>query len=489
MAKTVLLLVLISSTACAQAFNPVRAVRACRLPWLRTPRAALAGEPGGAPRSTARPGHAIEPLAPVRQSMHVRSSPVALGDEGLIRVMTKSTTAIVGIAATSAIGLGVKHLYDWYISDEKRFVRFVCKAKISPQILKKSALPYVARAQIDAELGAFVEHAGERIVIVIGPRGAGKTTAVAHALEQTDGVIMLSVTGEHKRDTGIYASLLDNTLGRTPYSTSALSQNQMVGYLKAAASRYGKLHPHAADWKPTLVFELETKAEPATVSLAVQTMKNLVCDRAVCHGFVVLSDAHSIYAVTTDTGRHAYTWTGDFSSAEADAYLDVLGVLSAADERALRAEVYAKASTRAIDLSNLAAELNSSTGVPAHDVVRAFVGKQQADGMARVENLIGVSEKAAKAEYGMRGLHFIRLMKAMLKNGGSLRMTDAKYMCSEIGIADVLKLSQHHAISINTQTRTFVFNTPADRVAAEQVLGQYDKHDDGFGPMVPQVGG
>ena len=67
----------------------------------------------------------------------------------------------------------------------------------------------------------------------------------------------------------------------------------------------------------------------------------------------------------------------------------------------------------------------------------------------------------------MRGLHFIRLMKAMLENGGSLPVLDADYMCPEAGIADVLKLQQHHAISINAQTEVFTFNTPADRIAAQ----------------------
>jgi hypothetical protein len=107
------------------------------------------------------------------------------------------------------------------------------------------------------------------------------------------------------------------------------------------------------------------------------------------------------------------------------------------------------------------------------------------NGLTRVENLIKVAVEAAKAKYGMAGLHFIRLMKAMLENGGSLPVKDAKYMCPAAGIADVLKLQEHHAISINAQTALFTFNTPADRIAAEQTLGKYDGHDDGFKPTPP----
>jgi hypothetical protein len=365
-------------------------------------------------------------------------------------------------------------------------LRLAPKAKISPQSLQMSALPYVARAQVDAELRALVNLPGEFIIIVVGPRGAGKTTAVTHALEQTDGAIMLKVTGEHTRDSSIYAALEKKVLAAPSSSTDTLAEEQIIHYLKAATSGYIKKHPDATDWKPTIIFELETKAQPATVGLAVQTMKNLVCDRAVCHGFVVLGDAHAVYAIGSDTDRHEYLWLDGFTSAEADVYLDELGVLTAADERALRTEFYAKASTRAISLSKLARKLEKSDK-PARDVVLTFIDEQQKAGVARVENLITVALKAAKEDKGERGLHFIRLMKAMVKNGGSLPVRHAEYMGSEVGIADVLKLPEHHAISINTQTDMFTFYTPADRAAAEEVLREHGGHDDGhdvkFGPM------
>lgn len=428
-------------------------------------------------RTTAGARHAAGAL--VLRNTPARSSLAALEGGGLERALDPVKWA-TPVAATAAITICTKSIHDWYFSDEKRFARRACKAKISPQILKESAMPYVARAQADAALGAFVASPGEFISIVVGPRGVGKTTTVAHALEQIDGAIMVKVTGEHVLDSSIYAALVKDVIDAPSSSTDTLSEKQIVRYLKATASRYIRQHPHAAEWKPTVVFELESNAQPATVSLAVQTMKNLVCDRAVCRGFVVLSDAHGIYAIASDTNRHEYLWLADFSSAEADIYLDELGALTATDERELRAEVYAQVSTRAIDLSKLARELNLAKGAPAHDVVRAFIGRQQMNGLMRVENLIKVAEKAAKAEYGMAGLHFIRLMKAMLKNGGSLPVKDADYMCPAARIADVLKLQEHHAISINKQTAVFTFNTPADRIAAEQTLGKFDGHDDGF---------
>ena len=434
-------------------------------------------------RSTAGARHAARPL--VLRDAPARSSPAALEGGGLERALDPVKWSAPVAVATAAITICTKSIHDWYFSDEKRFSRLACNAKISPQILDKSAMPYVARAQADAALGAFVATPGKFICIVVGPRGVGKTTTVAHALEHIDGVIMVKVTGEHTRDTLIYAEIAKEVLGAPSSSTDALSNKQIVRYFEATASRYIRQHPHAADWKPTVVFELESNAQPATVSLAVQTMKILVCDRAVCRGFVVLSDAHGIYAIASDTNRHRYFWLADFSSAEADVFLDELGALTAADQRALRAEVYAQASTRAIDLSKLADELNLAKGAPTQDVVRAFIDRQQMNGLTRVENLIGVAEEAAKAKYGMRGLHFIRLMKAMLENGGSLPVLDADYMCPEAGIADVLKLLEHHAILINKQTALFTFNTPADRIAAEQTLGKYDGHDDGFKSTPP----
>jgi hypothetical protein len=165
-------------------------------------------------------------------------------------------------------------------------------------------------------------------------------------------------------------------------------------------------------------------------------------------------------------------------------YLDELDALTTAEEREFRADVYRNATTRAIELSELAALLKAAPAGQAHKVVRAFVLEMQSSAQTRVSNLIIVAKEAAKLRHGENGLHLIRLMKAMLKEGGSLPVKDAGgYMCPDSDIADVLKRLGHHAIMINAITDTFVFNTPADHVVAEQLLGQYDSHEDGFGPM------
>lgn len=374
-----------------------------------------------------------------------------------------------------------------YNLDAGRFAASACRAKISPQILDQSALPYVARAQVDAELGALLKFPSEQIAIVLGPLGAGKTAAVAHALEQTDGVLTLRVAGEYTCASSIYAAIVNKVVSAPPALTDRLDEDEMVCYLDAAATRYRRLHPHATDLKPTIVLEVAAEAQPATVDLVVQAVRKLVCDRAVCHGFVVLDDLHAVCADGTRWGRHRSVWVEDFTSAEADALLDQLGALAEASECALRAEVYATASTRASDLLRLADDLQWSAGKPARGVVRAFIDRQQRSGAARVRRLAMVAVEAAEVSKGKRGLHFIRLSKAMLKNGGSLPVEDAMYMCSEGCIADVLRLHEHHAISINTHTCTFTFHSPAYRAAAERVLGKYDGHDDGhdgeFGPM------
>jgi hypothetical protein len=391
---------------------------------------------------------------------------------------------LLATVSTSAITIGVTAVHRWYNSNERLFAIAACKAKVSPAMMKQGALPYVARAQIDAELVALVDCPRKTIVIVIGPRGAGKTTAVTHALQHIDGALMTKLTGVHSHDSSIYTAIMKKVIGRPLRSGEMVDEEELVSYLKATTRRYKKHHPHAVDWKPTIILEIETSAQPATVRVAVQTMKGLVWDRGVCHGFLVLSDAHSVYSLTSDRGRHTYTWVGDFSSAEADVYLDELDALTTAEEREFRADVYRNATTRAIELSELAALLKAAPAGQAHKVVRAFVLEMQSQAWTRVNNLIGVAEKAAKLGQGEKGLHLIRLMKAMLKEGGSLPVTSTRaYLCPDSDIADVLKRLGHHAIAINAVTRTFVFNTPADHVVAEQLLGQYDSHEDGFGPM------
>jgi hypothetical protein len=229
---------------------------------------------------------------------------------------------------------------------------------------------------------------------------------------------------------------------------------------------------------------LDGWSDPALIQAALLTLKGLVWDRGACHGWLVLTDPHFFYSLTPDHGRHTYSWVGDFTPAEADAHLDELGALTATDEQALRADVHANVSTRAIALDSLSCELASSTGVPAREVVRNFIRKAQVDEERRVHNLIGVARDEARLEHGMPGVHLIRLMKAMLLHGGTLPINNAfGYMCSSAVIADVLKRQEHHAVVVNPVTRMFVFSTPSDRMAAELLLGEYDTFDDGFGAM------
>ena len=181
--------------------------------------------------ATAFSQHAAETR--VLRNAPARSSPGALVRGGLERVRDSVKWAIP--VAAAAIGICTTSIHDRYFSEEKRFARLACKAKISPQILDKSAMPYVARAQADAALGAFVATPGKFITIVVGPRGVGKTTAVAHALEHIDGAIMVKVTGEHTRDTMIYAELVKEVLGAPSSSTDALSNT--VSRLCATSKR------------------------------------------------------------------------------------------------------------------------------------------------------------------------------------------------------------------------------------------------------------
>ncbi|KAJ1618776.1 hypothetical protein T492DRAFT_1131280 [Pavlovales sp. CCMP2436] len=417
-----LLVVILGST---QALSPVGVLRA-RRPHVRSP----SSDQDFLPKLS---------TAVVRRDTPARSSPTARANNPLQTARANNPLQpapfLLGTLSTAAIGIGAKALHSWF-SNERLFEAAACKAK---------------REQEDAELGTLVDRPVKTIVFAIGPRGAGKTTAIVRALERIDGALLIKLTGAHDRDTSVYSSI------------------------------FGPSYRCVANWKPTVILELEISAEPATVRVAVQALKGLVWDRGVCHSFIVLSDAHSFYSLTSDEARHTYTWVGDFSPAEADMYLDELEVLTATDERTLRDDVYANATTRAIELMKLSFQLKSTNG-PAHDVVRGFIQKAQQKARVRVRNLILVAKKdAAVLCNGTRGLHFMRLMKAMLKAGGSLPVEDASvYMCSDADIADVLKKLGHHAVMINVVNYMFFLNTPADRVAAEHVtlLGECDRYAD-----------
>mmetsp|Transcript_9878 Transcript_9878/g.33490 ORF Transcript_9878/g.33490 Transcript_9878/m.33490 type:complete len:494 (-) Transcript_9878:186-1667(-) len=404
--------------------------------------------------------------------------------------MFDPASAVIGAVVTAVTVKAVEMVWTWYFSERRRFASTVAGARISVAALKTNALPYVSRGEIDGQLQQLV---GTRLVnpkintlaFVFGPRGGGKSTSVAHALENTTGVVFAKVSGDPKCAEDIYRSIVNAAIGVPPNTAGpTVDEATMTRYLRAASAKYRKRHPDAVGWRPTIVLELETSSSAATVRLATQAMKGIVWDRGACGAILVLSDAHTMYSITSDSGRHTYIWVGDFTEEEADVYLDELGALSDDRSRSRRSDVYARSTTRAVGLSALASELK--TAASAEAVVDRFVRDKALLAEARVTNLISVAMDAAKQRRGERGLHFIRLMRAMLVNGGTLAARDARdYLCTNQEIADVLKLLQHHAIVLNTVDDVFVFNTPADRLAAHALLGEAydDDFDDGFGSM------
>jgi hypothetical protein len=95
----------------------------------------------------------------------------------------------------------------------------LAKPEVSPKLRREDSLPYVKRAQIDAELGAFIDRPRQTIFIVGGPRGAGKTTAVAHALERIDGTILIQLPVPVLPEGTSIASMIFNEFVGLPGST------------------------------------------------------------------------------------------------------------------------------------------------------------------------------------------------------------------------------------------------------------------------------
>jgi hypothetical protein len=105
-------------------------------------------------------------------------------------------------------------------------------------------------------------------------------------------------------------------------------------------------------------------------------------------------------------------------------------------------------------------------GAPAESremITRKFVEDMREDADSRVSNLLALddSEKNPK-----RGLHFSRLLKDMVKNGGSLPGRAATYMQPHDDVALSLKRPSNHAVVFDQDARVYRFNTPADMRAA-----------------------
>ncbi|KAG8458043.1 hypothetical protein KFE25_007250 [Diacronema lutheri] len=203
----------------------------------------------------------------------------------------------------------------------------------------------VARPAVARALEAYLCGPAGQVLIVTGPEGSGKTTAVRQALASRAGVLPVSL-GQTVGVGALYGTLMQ-TAGLKQDSSHESVADQLVPFLKASATIHRAAHAldfavaaarpasgHAdadaaaprveGEWLPCLLVEIEPGTPAQHIAAAFNILKRAAVEQRACRAIGVLAraaDAFALPAWALGTDRGAALWIGDMERDEADALL------------------------------------------------------------------------------------------------------------------------------------------------------------------------
>jgi hypothetical protein len=345
---------------------------------------------------------------------------------------------------------------------------------------------YVERAELERTLESFVLEpitAGGSYMVVVGPRGSGKSTLVSHVLSKMgEGVIVVPIDAS-TTVSDLKAHILQEALiqykprSRSFYATSTpLEGKHLAERLKAAASARGE-----EGWRPTLVLEITESGDSALVRSACTLLKGLTHDQPLCHGLIVLSSSFAVAELPDDGGRQRFLRVGAFSHGEASAHLDA-NFKAHLPEKVATVEAVAAVKERILPLTMLPKYVSAFT--------TAMLGsKSEADFLARAEAWASEVEAAARRDVkgadtkklndlfrddiGQEHRFPMRdLMRELLDTGAPVQLPTASFDLSSSAFASTIRTSQEAkaVFHVDLVSKTVDFASGAHRKAAAELL-------------------
>ena len=310
---------------------------------------------------------------------------------------------------------------------------------------------YHRRAVEEAELAAFFRSSlkNNRYLIVVGPRGCGKSTVVRAATSGQHGVIHTSFATGTKLDQAY--NLLLAEIGVSDYAVS----NE-----KAVAKLFRKVQqqkvPNDPTWRPIVVVEFDRGVEDNLIATFTPSLKKLGTDEQAAHVVLVLSDANAVFALKPDEGRQHFLWVGDLTVDEANDVLDRFGHLhchhadnATATNCTLRARIFEQLGTRMLDVVAAAAHLN----VEAYIQQRISLAVGHFNGLTSPKRPVGAD--------------FARLVCALLEDPQHHVSDDVATTFLPSPEEATKYLKAHHALLFHTPSRTWQFYSVAHLNAAK----------------------
>ena len=347
----------------------------------------------------------------------------------------------------------------------------VCSSSL---LFQTCTIPAIAQKHLDA----YVERDGleERIrghvqkddvtsyLVVVGPRGGGKSTAIKKVLARRRKVVYVELNQETPT---IHAALRQRTLWLS-----------LLFNYKYALAAY-QLYP--GDEKPVFVVEIATTASEDTIRTQAQELKELCTAVKAAHGILVLSDANAAGKLNQDPGRQKFLWVDVFSEDELQRLFDNLGVLVTdgdAEAAALRREIIDDIGPTPQDIVNTAGDATEAKR-EAEEATRSS-GATEAECMAAgraaerkvFEQWCEQKQKMAGNEIdhlltqSRHKVGFRRLVPVLVENY-PVGVDTGGYLSAKAASTDI---KEYHAISYNVEAKVYQFYSAAHYHAAYRWL-------------------
>jgi len=326
---------------------------------------------------------------------------------------------------------------------------------------------YVERQGLEQRIADHVRRTTPRkYLVVVGPRGGGKTTAVKKMLMGRGKVVYVTLESEVET---IQANLRSN-LG---------IPSDKVFKVKDAFKAFEGLH--GVD-KPVLVVEIDSNVSSKTVKEQSQELKILCTDAKLAHGILILSDANATFKLNTDEDRQEILWITDLDENEMNALLDKFGILPKddPDSAALRRRLWNEVGANAQDLVKMAKKARKAAGeagaraaagsAAERGVVERYIEEKQQDAFYGVHNLLTTIpiDKDTRLRLPNERWNLLSLTASLDRSPGGVAPDDSGV--SPVNLSIAVKPTGCGALTYNGEGKRFQFYSKAHQHAARRWL-------------------
>ena len=406
----------------------------------------------------------------------------AVGGASLAAV---GTIAGIVFAWTSHRSEAAKSLQTSELERARTEVASILASRVPPPVADKLGV-YVPRLELENELKSFVRKlstAGGKYMVVVGARGAGKSTLVEHVLSEMDGGVLIVPLGEASSTTSdLDALIVQAALKKYKLPTDsphATSEPIKGGYLAERLEAVAKARGEPG-WRPTIVLDMNLSGDGPLIRAACARLKVLAHDKALCHAILLLSSSFAVAELPRDPDRQQFVRVGALSDGEARAQLES-NFKALLPEHVATAAAVAAVKERVLPLTTRPSRMSA--------VVEAVLGsKDEAEFAARAEAWASGFEAAARKEVAaslnpVLHVHFRDkgeevelgtrdLMRALLDAGRPIELPSAGYnvpariFASKIRDSDEAKAT----VDVDLVANTVDFASSAHRKAAAKLL-------------------